>query len=334
MNKILVTGAAGFIGYFVAKKLLDMGCLVVGTDNLNDYYSPQLKKNRLSNIIDYQNFEFFEFDLADSVQTKEIFSLNKFSKVIHLAAQAGVRYSLENPMAYISSNIVGFTNVLEACCSNNIEHLVYASSSSVYGGNTKQPFSTADSVDHPVSMYAATKKSNELMAHVYSHLYGLPTTGLRFFTVYGEWGRPDMAPFIFAGNILNDKPIQVFNNGEMERDFTYIEDVAEGVCKIADITPQKAIHNEIITAANSAVAPYKIYNLGNSSPVNLLDFIKELENALGKKAIKEFCPMQKGDVQKTFADVDDLEKIINFKPQTTLQLGVKRFADWYKGYFV
>jgi len=333
MSKILVTGVAGFIGYFTAKKLLDDGYTVVGLDNLNSYYSPKLKTDRVANIANHPNFTFIEMDIENKGAIDELFSKNSFKRVIHLAAQAGVRYSLENPYAYINSNVLGFTNILEACRTAKTEHLVYASSSSVYGGNTKQPFSTQDNVDHPVSLYAATKKANELMAHTYSHLYGIPTTGLRFFTVYGEWGRPDMAPFIFADKILKNEPIDVFNHGNMERDFTYVADICEGVCRIADIVPTKISENETENPANSKIAPYKVYNIGNSSPVKLLDFIEVMENALGKKAIKNLLPMQKGDVVKTFADVEDLETAIRFKPQTTLECGIERFSKWFKEYY-
>ena len=333
MNKILVTGVAGFIGYFTAKKLLDDGMEVIGIDNLNSYYSPKLKTDRLANIVNYPSFKFIELDIENKGAIDDLFLQNDFKRVIHLAAQAGVRYSLENPYAYINSNVLGFMNILEACKVAEIEHLVYASSSSVYGGNTKQPFSTKDSVDHPVSLYAATKKANELMAHTYSHLYNIPTTGLRFFTVYGEWGRPDMAPFIFADKILRDEPIDVFNHGSMERDFTYIADICEGVCRIANVIPAKISENETANPANSFVAPYKVYNIGNSYPVKLLDFIEIMENALGKKAVKNLMPMQKGDVIKTFADVEDLETAISFKPQTSLECGVERFSKWFKEYY-
>ena len=327
--KILVTGAAGFIGHSVCLSLLARGDMVVGVDNLNDYYDVRLKQARLDNIQTHPNsksFKFVKLDLAEQAATALLFETEKPDKVIHLAAQAGVRYSLENPHAYISSNIVAFTNVLEACRAIKPQHLVYASSSSVYGGNTKLPFSEADNVDHPVSLYAATKKANELMAHTYSHLYGIPTTGLRFFTVYGPWGRPDMAPFLFADAILNDKPIKVFNHGDMLRDFTYIDDIVEGVIRVLDKPatpmPQTNIH-----------APYRLFNIGNNQPEKLLDFIGFLENAIGKTAQKEFLPMQAGDVKATYADTSALEAWVGFKPNTPLQTGVEKFVDWYRNFY-
>ena len=325
--KILVTGAAGFIGHSVCLSLLARGDSVVGVDNLNDYYDVRLKQARLDSIqthINAKNFKFYKLDLAEKTATATLFETEKPDSVIHLAAQAGVRYSLENPHAYINSNIVAFTNVLEACRAIKPQHLVYASSSSVYGGNTKLPFSETDNVDHPVSLYAATKKANELMAHTYSHLYGLPTTGLRFFTVYGPWGRPDMAPFLFADAILNNKPIKVFNHGDMRRDFTYIDDIVEGIIRVLD---------KPATASTSTGAAYRLFNIGNNQPEKLLDFIKYLENAIGKTAQKEFLPMQAGDVKATFADTSALEAWVGFKPNTTLETGVDKFVAWYRAFY-
>ena len=327
--KVLVTGAAGFIGHSVCLSLLARGDTIVGVDNLNDYYDVSLKQARLDNILTHasaKNFKFVKLDLAEQTATAKLFETEKPDSVIHLAAQAGVRYSLENPHAYISSNIAAFTNILEACRDIKPQHLVYASSSSVYGGNTKLPFSETDNVDHPVSLYAATKKANELMAHTYSHLYGLPTTGLRFFTVYGPWGRPDMAPFLFADAILNDKPIKVFNHGDMLRDFTYIDDIVEGVIRVLDKpatpAPQANIH-----------APYRLFNIGNDQPEKLLDFIGFLENAIGKTAQKELLPMQAGDVKATYADTNALEAWVGFKPNTSLKIGVQKFVDWYRNFY-
>lgn len=323
--KFLVTGAAGFIGNFVAEKLCEQGHEVIGLDNLNDYYDPNLKLARLKRIEHLTNFSFIKMDLADREGMAKLFAEEKFERVIHLAAQAGVRYSIENPMAYIDSNIVGFATILEGCRHNKVKHLVYASSSSVYGANTKIPFSTSDNVDHPVSLYAATKKSNELMAHTYSHLYNIPTTGLRFFTVYGPWGRPDMAPFLFTDAIANDRSIKVFNNGKMQRDFTYIDDIVEGVLRIQDIIPDA--ENNKVTEGSPL---YKVYNIGNNQPVELETFITCIENSLGKKANKNYLPMQDGDVVRTYADVSDLEDMTKFKPQTDLQDGINEFVDWYK----
>ena len=327
--KVLVTGAAGFIGHSVCLSLLARGDTVIGVDNLNDYYDVRLKQARLDNIqahANSKNFKFVKLDLAEQAATAKLFADEKPDSVVHLAAQAGVRYSLENPHAYISSNIVAFTNILEACKVIKPQHLVYASSSSVYGGNTKLPFSETDNVDHPVSLYAATKKTNELMAHTYSHLYGLPTTGLRFFTVYGPWGRPDMAPFLFADAILNDKPIKVFNHGDMLRDFTYIDDIVEGVIRVLDRPatpmPQTSIHE-----------PYRLFNIGNNKPEKLLDFIAMLENAIGKTAQKELLPMQAGDVKATYADTNALEAWVGFKPNTPLQAGVDKFVTWYRAFY-
>ncbi len=325
--KILVTGAAGFIGYYVTFQLLSRGYEVVGVDNLNDYYDPSLKQARLDQISRHpqvSHFKFIQLDLADVEATANLFKKQQFDRVVHLAAQAGVRYSLQNPNAYVQSNLVGFTNVLEGCRYNHVKHLVYASSSSVYGGNIKMPFSEKDTVDTPVSLYAATKKTNELMAHTYSHLYGLPTTGLRFFTVYGPWGRPDMSPFLFADAIVNNKPIKVFNHGDMMRDFTYIDDIVEGVIRVLDkpATPQEG-----------GTGPYRIFNIGNSQPEKLMDFIGIMENAFGKVAEKEFLPMQAGDVKATYADTSALGAWVGFKPVTPLKEGVERFADWYKRFY-
>ena len=325
--KFLVTGAAGFIGHQTTLKLLARGDTVIGVDNLNDYYDVSLKEARLQDIAKHpqaSNFKFIKLDLADRSATEALFASEQPERVIHLAAQAGVRYSLQNPHAYVQSNLVAFTNILEGCRHNKVEHLVYASSSSVYGGNTKLPFSEQDTVDHPVSLYAATKKANELMAHTYSHLYGIPTTGLRFFTVYGPWGRPDMSPFLFADAILNNKPIKVFNHGDMMRDFTYIDDIVEGVVRVADkpATPK----------SNSSV-PYRVFNIGNNQPENLMDFIGILESAFGTTAEKEFLPMQAGDVKATYADTSALEDWVGFKPYTPLKDGIAKFADWYKAYY-
>jgi UDP-glucuronate 4-epimerase len=332
--KVLVTGAAGFIGMHTAMALLARGDEVVGTDNLNDYYDPQLKLDRLAHIAAQAPagaaFRFDKLDLADGPGMAALFEREKFDRVVHLAAQAGVRYSLQNPGAYAQSNLVGFVNVLEGCRHHGVQHLVYASSSSVYGGNRKMPFSEDDSVDHPVSLYAATKKANELMAHTYSHLYGLPTTGLRFFTVYGPWGRPDMAPMLFAKAILAGEPIKVFNHGNMKRDFTYIDDIVEGVIATLDrpAEPDPGFDRLQPTAASSW-APYRVFNIGQSEPVALMDFIGELEAALGRSAIKNFQPMQPGDVEATYADVDRLQSWTQVHPHTPLAMGVKHFVDWY-----
>ncbi|WP_158967158.1 NAD-dependent epimerase [Paraglaciecola sp. L3A3] len=328
--KYLVTGAAGFIGNFVAERLCEEGHEVVGLDNLNNYYDPALKLARLKRIEHYTNFTFIKMDLADREGIANLFSVEKFERVIHLAAQAGVRYSIENPLAYVDSNLVGFTTILEGCRHNDVKHLVYASSSSVYGANVKIPFSTDDVVDHPVSLYAATKKSNELMAHTYSHLYNLPTTGLRFFTVYGPWGRPDMAPFLFTKAINNKEPIKVFNNGKMQRDFTYIDDIVEGIIRIQAVIPTT---KSSVTGTSSGSPLYKIFNIGNNEPVGLETFINCIENALGEKAIKKYMPMQDGDVVRTFADISDLEKSIGYKPATKLQDGVNEFVSWYKNFY-
>lgn len=332
--KILVTGAAGFIGMHVAQRLTQRGDTVVGIDNLNDYYAVQLKRDRLK-VLEHPRFKFLPADMADSLALNRIFSEEAFDSVVHLAAQAGVRYSLINPAAYIQSNLVGFGNLLENCRHHRIQHLVYASSSSVYGENARMPFSEHDNVDHPVSLYAATKKSNELMAHSYSHLYGLPTTGLRFFTVYGPWGRPDMSPILFATAIMQGEPIKVFNHGQMQRDFTYIDDIVEGVIRVLDVParPDPAFDRALPDPAISS-APYRIYNIGNHQPVALLTFINILEQALGKTTIKEMLPMQPGDVPATYADIDGLRAAVGFAPSTTLDVGLAKFADWFRTYYV
>ena len=330
---ILVTGAAGFIGYHTCERFARQGHTVVGIDNFNDYYSPQLKRDRIRELAVFPGFRSLTLDLADAAGLNALFATERFTHVINLAAQAGVRYSLTNPHAYIQSNIVGFANLLEACRHNKVEHLVYASSSSVYGLNTQLPFSADDSVDHPVSLYAATKKSNELMAHTYSHLYGLPTTGLRFFTVYGPWGRPDMALYIFTKAILEGRSIPVFNNGEMQRDFTYIDDIVEGVAAITDkpATPSpKWNPNQPLPSISPA--PYQIYNIGNNNAVQLKRFVAVLEEALGCKAKLELLPMQPGDVKATFADIAPLSSKTGFTPKTSLETGIKNFVCWYKQY--
>ena len=329
--KFLVTGAAGFIGNFVAERLCNEGHEVIGLDNLNDYYDPALKHARLKRIEHLPLFRFVKMDLADRDGIAQLFADEKFDRVIHLAAQAGVRYSIENPMAYIDSNIVGTATILEGCRHNKVQHLVYASSSSVYGMNEKMPFSTDDAVDHPVSLYAATKKSNELMAHSYSHLYDLPTTGLRFFTVYGPWGRPDMAPYLFTNAILNDREIKVFNNGKMKRDFTYIDDIVEGIIRIQDVVPVRDATNTN-TSPESSKAPYKVFNIGNNEPVALMTFIESIEKAAGKIAKKNYMPMQAGDVPATFADIDSLQSAVGFKPSTKIEFGMQQFVDWYRDY--
>ena len=331
---ILVTGAAGFIGMHFSKRLLEEGYEVVGIDNLNDYYNPKLKEDRLLELDSYNHFTFIKLDLVDREHLFSLFQQYRFTHVVNLAAQAGVRYSLQNPYAYVDSNLVGFVNILEACRRYPVKHLIYASSSSVYGANAKMPFSTSDNVDHPVSLYAARKKANELMAHTYSHLYEIPTTGLRFFTVYGPWGRPDMAYFSFTKNILEGKPIKVFNHGNMKRDFTYIDDIVEGMVRLLDQPP---LPNEqwdrFRPDPSSSYAPYKIYNIGNNQPVNLLDFIETLESLLGVEAKKEFLPMQPGDVEATYADIDDLHRAVGFQPSTSIQEGLRSFVEWYKSYY-
>lgn len=331
--KVLVTGAAGFIGMYTSKALLDKGYTVVGIDNFNDYYDVQLKKDRLALISDHPNFVCYTMDLADRQAIADLFEQEKFDRVINLAAQAGVRYSLKNPHAYVDSNLVGFVNLLEGCRHNNVGHFVYASSSSVYGANTNMPFSVHQNVDHPVSLYAASKKANELMAHTYSHLYALPTTGLRFFTVYGPWGRPDMSPSLFADAILRDEPINVFNEGKMQRDFTYIDDIVEGVVRVLEHIPQSSDEFDTDNPDPSfSYAPYRIYNIGNNEPVQLMDFIGTIEEAIGKKARKNMMPMQNGDVVATYADIDELTKAVGFSPSTPLKQGIEKFIVWYKDY--
>ena len=328
----LVTGAAGFIGFYVCQRLLALGHKVTGIDNLNDYYDVQLKQDRLAQLLPDSDFTFHKLDLADRLGIARLFAEGQFQRVIHLGAQAGVRYSLENPMAYADSNLIGTLTILEGCRQHNIEHLVYASSSSVYGMNSKMPFSTSDRVDHPVSLYAATKKSNELMAHTYSHLYGIPTTGLRFFTVYGPWGRPDMAMFLFTKAIIEGKPIKVFNHGQMQRDFTYVDDIVEGIIRIQNKPPVADMAWDGQDASSSA-APYKVFNIGNNQPVKLMTFIEAIEQAVGKEAVKQYLPMQDGDVPATFADIDDLQQTVGFKPATPIQQGVAEFVRWYKAYY-
>lgn len=332
--KFLVTGAAGFIGFHVSERLLNAGHQVIGIDNLNDYYDVNLKQARLDLLTPHSLFRFEKIDLADRVAMAELFATEKFDRVIHLAAQAGVRYSIDNPHAYADSNLTGHLNVLEGCRHNKVGHLLYASSSSVYGLNRKLPFSTDDSVDHPISLYAATKKANELMSHTYSHLYGLPTTGLRFFTVYGPWGRPDMALFKFTRAIVEGKSIDVYNHGQMRRDFTYIDDIAEAIVRLQDVIPQADSEWTVEegTPATSS-APYRVYNIGNSNPVTLMDYITALETSLGKVAQKNMLPMQPGDVLETSADTQALYDVIGFKPQTSVQKGVQSFVDWYKAFY-
>lgn len=333
-KRVLVTGAAGFIGFHLAKRLLRDGVGVIGIDNLNSYYDVGLKKARLKELADQRNFTFVKMDLADQKPLQRLFGDNPFDVVVNLAAQAGVRYSLENPRAYVNSNLVGFVNILECCRHHQVDHLVFASSSSVYGANTKMPFSVHHNVDHPVSLYAATKKANELMAHTYSHLYGLCCTGLRFFTVYGPWGRPDMALFLFTQAILNNKPIQVFNHGKMQRDFTYIDDIIEGVFRVMGKLPAANPEwNGDNPDPGSSYVPYKIYNIGNNNPVELNTFIQTIENALGRHARKEYLDLQPGDVVATCADVDDLMRDVGFKPQTPIEIGIQRFVDWFQRYY-
>lgn len=333
MSRYLVTGAAGFIGSHLTQRLLDRGDEVVGLDNLNDYYRVQLKLDRLARLTGRDGFSFLEQDLADRDSMKRLFETEQFDHVVNLAAQAGVRYSLTNPHAYVDANLTGFVNVLEGCRHSGVKHLTYASSSSVYGGNTTMPFSIHHNVDHPISLYAATKKANELMAHTYSHLYGLPTTGLRFFTVYGPWGRPDMALFLFTEAILAGKPINVFNNGKMRRDFTYVDDIVEGVIRVSDNIPTgNADWSSDSPDPATSAAPYRVYNIGNNQPVELMHLIEVLEGCLGKKAEKNFMEMQPGDVPATYADVDDLIRDVGFKPSTSIEDGVARFVDWYQSY--
>ncbi|WP_305046609.1 NAD-dependent epimerase [Geoalkalibacter sp.] len=333
-EKILVTGAAGFIGYHLCERLLGEGYEVVGLDNLNDYYEVSLKQARLARLVGREGFRFVRMDLADRDSMAALFAREKFQRVVNLAAQAGVRYSLTNPHAYIDSNLVGFINILEGCRHHQVEHLVYASSSSVYGANTRMPFSIHDNVDHPVSLYAASKKANELMAHTYSHLYGLPTTGLRFFTVYGPWGRPDMALFLFTKAILAGRPIDVYNHGRMQRDFTYIDDIIEGVTRVTFRTaaPNPHWRGDAPDPGTSA-APYRLYNIGNNNPVELLAMIGILEQELGRAAQKNLMPLQPGDVPATYADVDDLMRDTGFRPATPLQEGIRRFVAWYREFY-
>lgn len=333
-NKVLVTGAAGFIGFTLSKRLLERGDEVVGLDNLNDYYDVNLKLSRLKQITMQENFKPVRLDLADRDGMARLFKEEKFDVVVNLAAQAGVRYSLINPHAYVDTNLVGFVNILEGCRHNNIKHLVFASSSSVYGANTHMPFSVHHNVDHPVSLYAASKKANELMAHTYASLFKLPSTGLRFFTVYGPWGRPDMALFLFTKAILEGKPIDVFNFGRMQRDFTYIEDIVEGVVRVIDRTPgPNPEWSGDSPDPSSSYAPYKLYNIGNNNPVELMRFIEVLEDCLGKKAEKNLLPIQAGDVPATYADVDDLIRDVGFKPSTSIEEGIKKFVEWYREYY-
>ncbi len=334
MAKILVTGAAGFIGFHLSQRLLERGDEVVGLDNLNDYYDVTLKKARLEQLVAKPNFSFHLLDLADREGIAQLFARSSFDKVVNLAAQAGVRYSLKNPHAYVDSNLVGFVNILEGCRHTKVQHLVFASSSSVYGANTKIPFSVHDNVDHPVSLYAASKKANELMAHTYSSLYGLPTSGLRFFTVYGPWGRPDMALFIFTKAILAGKPIDVFNYGKMRRDFTYIDDIVEGVIRVVDqVAELNPNWSGNIPDPATSYAPYKVFNIGNNQPVELMQFIETLENCLGIKAEKNLLPIQPGDVPATYADVDALVQEVGFQPNTPIEVGIERFVKWYRAYY-
>ena len=332
--RILVTGAAGFIGSHLCHRLIDRGDQIVGLDNLNDYYDVTLKQARLARFSDAENFSFVKGGIEDRALVEHLFSSNAFDSVINLAAQAGVRYSVTNPHAYVDSNLVGFINILEGCRHHNVKHLVYASSSSVYGGNTTMPFSVDQNVDHPLSLYAATKKANELMAHTYSNLYGLPTTGLRFFTVYGPWGRPDMALFLFTKAILEGKPINIFNHGKMQRDFTYIDDIVEGIMRVADRTAsQDPGWNGQSPNPGTSFAPYRLYNIGNNQPVELLYFVETIEKYLGKTAVKNLLPLQPGDVPATFADVDDLTADTGFKPATSIEEGIMRFVEWYQEYY-
>lgn len=335
MNRILVTGAAGFIGYHLSSKLMGNGYQVIGLDNLNNYYDVKLKEARLEQLAEKRGqFEFHKIDLGDTAGILNLFQEVKPEVVVNLAAQAGVRYSLENPFIYINSNVAGFLNILEGCRHNRVKHLIFASSSSVYGANTKMPFSVHDNVDHPISLYAATKKANELMAHAYSHLYGIPTTGLRFFTVYGPWGRPDMALFLFTKAILEGKSIKVFNHGKMQRDFTYVDDIVEAVARLVTCIPEgNPRWSGAAPDPASSFAPYRLYNIGNNNPVELMYLIEVLENCLGKKAIREFLPMQPGDVPATYADVDDLAQDVGFRPDTPIEVGVERFVEWYRLFY-
>ena len=332
--KVLITGAAGFIGMHCALRLLERGDEVIGADNLNAYYDVRLKEARLGQLTARPGFRFFRLDISDQKETRQLFEQQRPRRVLHLAAQPGVRFSLSNPQPYVESNLVGFVNILEGCRHGRVEHLVFASSSSVYGSNARQPFSVRHNVDHPISLYAATKKSNELMAHAYAHLFGLPATGLRFFTVYGPWGRPDMAPFLFTRAILEGRPIDVFNNGRMRRDFTYIDDIAEGTVQVLDrVAAGDPRFDPAAPDPGSSGAPWRIYNIGNHEPVELLHFIELLEQTLGRKAQKNMLPMQPGDVPETFADVESLQRATGFRPKTPLAEGVRRFVDWYRSYY-
>jgi len=333
MGKVLVTGAAGFIGFHFAKRLLEAGHEVTGLDNLNDYYDPKLKRDRLALLLGNPAFASHEISLEDRDRVNKLFADHQFDRVVHLAAQAGVRYSIENPMVYIDSNIVGTMNILEGCRHQKTPHLVYASSSSVYGSNTSQPFSVQQNVDHPISLYAATKKANELMAHTYSHLYGLPTTGLRFFTVYGPWGRPDMALFKFTKAIFEDKPIDVYNHGKMQRDFTYVDDIVTAMTRLMDHIPQANPNwDSNAQDPSTSAAPYRVYNIGNHRPTELAYFIEVIEKAIGRTAKKNYLPMQMGDVRSTYAEVADLQSEIGFAPDTPVEIGVQNFIDWYRKY--
>jgi UDP-glucuronate 4-epimerase len=333
--KILVTGSAGFIGFHLSSRLVKEGYEVIGIDNLNDYYDVNVKKTRLKMLGENKDFTFIKTSLEDREAMRNLFESNSFDYVVNLAAQAGVRYSIENPEAYVDSNLVGFANILEGCRNSNVKHLVYASSSSVYGLNTAMPFSVTDNVDHPISLYAASKKANELMAHTYSYLYKLPTTGLRFFTVYGPWGRPDMALFLFTKAIIANEPIKIFNHGEMQRDFTYIDDIVEGVFRIINNIPEpeKDFSFDTPNPSASGAAPYRLYNIGNNNPVSLMDFIKAIEKALGKTAKKDFLPLQAGDVPATWANVDQLIQDTGFLPKTSVEQGIAKFVEWYKSYY-
>lgn len=333
-QKVIITGAAGFIGFGLSKRLLEQGCHVTGVDNLNSYYDVNLKKARLSQLTCFDNFSFSQINIEDRENLKTVFENTQFDVAVNLAAQAGVRYSIENPYSYIDSNVSGFVNVLECCRHNNVKHLVFASSSSVYGANTKMPFSVHHNIDHPVSLYAATKKANELMAHTYSHLYGMHCTGLRFFTVYGPWGRPDMALFLFTKAIMEGKPIEVFNHGKMRRDFTYIDDIVEGVVRVMGKLPQPNPEwNGDNPDPGTSYCGYKIYNIGNNNPVELMDYIGTIEKILGKEAKKEFMDLQLGDVPATYANVDDLIQDVGFKPETSIETGINNFISWYREYY-
>jgi UDP-glucuronate 4-epimerase len=333
-HKVLVTGAAGFIGFHLARRLLKDGCQVVGLDNLNPYYDVALKEARIKKLKGESDFLFIKMDLTDRRQLGELFARQEFDVAVNMAAQAGVRYSIENPYAYVDSNLIGFVNLLECCRHNDIKHFVFASSSSVYGANTRMPFSVHHNVDHPVSLYAATKKANELMAHTYSHLYRLPSTGLRFFTVYGPWGRPDMALFLFTRAILEGQPLKVFNHGKMQRDFTYIDDIIEGVVRVLGRVPQpNPDWNGVAPDPGTSAAPYRIYNIGNKNPVELIKFIEVIEAALGKQARKQYMDLQPGDVVATCAEVDDLMRDVGFRPATPIEVGVGRFVAWFKAFY-